>query len=92
MPKVTIRSHTSAPAGVRCRRQTPYYKRPFDLAIGALPRVLLAPVAAIIAALVWKPLLEHSVLISSDNYGHIEDAHMMPTPLVTQDFNRALAA
>ncbi|HEX5501554.1 MAG TPA: SIS domain-containing protein [Thermomicrobiales bacterium] len=37
-----------------------------------------------------KGLLQHAVVAESDNYGHIEDAHMMLTHLVTAYFKRAL--
>lgn len=37
-----------------------------------------------------KGLLQHAIVAESDNYGHIEDAHMMLTHLVTAYFKQAL--
>ena len=37
-----------------------------------------------------KGLLQHAIVAESDNYGYIEDAHMMLTHLVTAYFKQAL--
>lgn len=36
-------------------------------------------------------LVDHAIIVDSDNYGHIEDAHMVLVHLVTQYFKRLLA-
>jgi D-sedoheptulose 7-phosphate isomerase len=39
-----------------------------------------------------KPLLDCAIVVNSENYGHIEDAHMILTHLVTAYFVKALEA
>jgi len=39
-----------------------------------------------------KPLVDHAIVVESDNYGYIEDAHMILVHLVTQYFKQFVAA
>jgi len=39
-----------------------------------------------------RALLDHSVIVPSNNYGYIEDAHMILNHLVTEYFKRVLAS
>jgi D-sedoheptulose 7-phosphate isomerase len=38
-----------------------------------------------------KPLLDHTLVVASNNYGHIEDAHMILTHLITAYFKAEVA-
>jgi D-sedoheptulose 7-phosphate isomerase len=39
---------------------------------------------------VVKGMLDHSIVVASNNYGYIEDAHMVLNHLVTEYFKRAI--
>jgi D-sedoheptulose 7-phosphate isomerase len=41
---------------------------------------------------VVKGMLDHSILVNSNSYGHVEDAHMILTHMITDYFKQALAS